>query len=75
MSAWVTKRELLQALRIGKTREAELRKELIFRPGTHYRRVSDTNARTSPLLYDLDACEQTLRDKAAADANRFETYD
>lgn len=71
-TAWVSGKELREALRIGHNVELRLRREGVLRPGVHFRRKGCTAS--SPLVYDLAACEQALRDKAAADARRFEEY-
>ena len=71
---WVNKKVLLEMLQIGKNGELELRRDGIFKPGIHYRRKSEISTQSSPLVYDIQACETALRDKAKADARRFEVY-
>ena len=69
---WVSGKELRSALRIGHNVELRLRREGVLRPGIHFRRKG--SSASSPIVYDLGACDQALRDKAASDARRFEDY-
>ena len=71
---WVPKKQLLELLSIGKNGELDLRRQGIFKPGIHFRRKSSVSKTSSPLLYDLLACENALREQAEQDAARFETY-
>ena len=71
---WVPKKQLLELLSIGKNGELDLRRQGIFKPGVHFRRKSSVSKTSSPLLYDLLACESALREQAEQDAARFETY-
>ena len=75
IAPWVSKKVLLELLQIGKNYELELRREGVFKPGTHYRRKTLLNAPSSPLLYDIEACDLALREKARQEAKRFEIYD
>jgi len=73
MTTWSKTTELLAHLRISRPQVDIFRKEGIFKPGEHY--IRKGSGPRSEMLFDLAACEQTMREMAVKNAERWTDYD
>tara|TARA_B100000212_G_scaffold144025_1_gene108339 strand:- start:133 stop:363 length:231 start_codon:yes stop_codon:yes gene_type:complete len=68
---WFSARETSDLLAFSEATLRRLRQKGILKPGRHYRRKFAGNI-NSPIIYDLELCEQALRERDERDARTLE---
>ena len=68
---WFSARETSDLLAFFEATLRRLRQKGILKPGMHYRRKFAGNI-NSPIIYDLELCEQALRERDERDARTLE---
>ncbi len=68
---WLTAAETSEQLAFSEATLRRLRQKGVFKAGVHYRRKFAGN-HNSPILYNLEICEEALLERDARDARSLE---